>query len=122
MNNRKKNELKNWWLYLIFIGFLIILLSFAFKYYFEYNYFPNSVDEAIELYEIYIKIPFFIILGIVFLFLGGVTKYFDYEKDKKIKVRNVKKENDSIEILKIRYAKGEISKKEYGEMKKELEG
>jgi uncharacterized membrane protein len=40
---------------------------------------------------------------------------------KSIKTSNQKEEGDALKALKLRYAKGEITKKKYNEMKKELE-
>jgi len=52
-----------------------------------------------------------IALGLLILFM-----YMNY----KYRYQNKLKEEDAIEILKVRYAKGEITKEEFEQMKKEI--
>ncbi len=59
----------------------------------------------------------FIVLGIIFL---AAPAFMSIEIDK-CKKEGSKKEEDALEILNIRYAKGEITKEEYEQMKKDLE-
>jgi putative membrane protein len=65
-------------------------------------------------------LPFGIIIGVIIIFIGFLSKYY-YHKDTAVisKKENVKEEN-VIEILNKRYAKGEITKREYEQMKKDI--
>jgi len=76
--------------------------------------------------KLYNGLPFVALIGIVIMFLG----YFEplsQKEIKKAKEFEQKKDNgkdqseDAIDILNKRYAKGEINKNEYEQMKKDLE-
>jgi len=59
-----------------------------------------------------------VIMLIILLILVGVVIYFIVSKQKTVKRED---EGTPLEILKKRYAKGEISKQEFEKMKKDLE-
>jgi len=59
-----------------------------------------------------------VIMWIILLILIGVVIYFVINRQKLIKRED---EETPLEILKKRYAKGEISKQEFEKMKKDLE-
>ncbi|AGK60298.1 putative membrane protein [Archaeoglobus sulfaticallidus PM70-1] len=82
-----------WWLLFIVIGFLVYRDA-------------NERGMNGPLWFILVILP---MIGIVFLLLYIV-------------IRESKAEKTPLEILKERYAKGEITKEEYLRMKKELEG
>lgn len=58
------------------------------------------------------------ILGLVLLVVGGVLAFKEGHKPI---VESKEKEEKSIDVLKMRYAKGEITSEEYEQMKKDLE-
>lgn len=59
-----------------------------------------------------------VIMWIILLILIGVVIYFVINRQKLIKRED---EETPLEILKKRYAKGEISKQEFEKMKKDIE-
>ena len=62
-----------------------------------------------------------VFMGII-LVLAGIYDYFQADKREKEKYnKKPKVEEESIKILKSRYAKGEITKEEFEQMKKDLE-
>ena len=58
-------------------------------------------------------------MWLIFLVLVGVVIYFVMRSEKWMKRGG--SDETALDILKKRYAKGEISKQEYGKMKKELQ-
>lgn len=60
-----------------------------------------------------------IIMWIIFLIIIGVIIYFIINRGKFIKREE---DETALEIIKKRYARGEITKEEYERMKKDLEG
>ncbi len=60
--------------------------------------------------------PFFIILGVI-LFIWAITARRSDSSDEDAPV---KQDNTALEILKKRYARGEITKREFLEMKKDI--
>jgi len=67
--------------------------------------------------------PYFsgFILFIFGVFLGFVWKTFKIKYSKKHKQNNGSSNEKLLKVLKLRYAKGEITKKEYEQMKKDIE-
>lgn len=65
------------------------------------------------------SIPISIILIVLGIILLAAPAFMSIEIDK-CKKEGSKKEEDALEILNIRYAKGEISKEEFEEMKKDI--
>jgi len=88
---------------LIIIGFMIILLMLLTNAPTQEEWFDQVLGSLI------VGIPI-IVVGAVFL--------RKYDKDKR---KISQKEDSSLEILKQRYAKGEITKEDYVKMKEELE-
>ena len=60
-------------------------------------------------------------MWIILLIVIGVGAYF-YIQNQKTKGQSPTRNESHLDILKKRYAKGEISKEEYEKMKKDLEG
>ena len=96
----------------LIVGFVSLILGLFFFVYSNSYYFYGGFN------------PFFIISitaiisGLIFV-VAGVTE--NYEEKKNID-KNSDKSNNPIEVLNMRYAKGEITKKEFEEKKKDLEG
>ncbi|MCJ7788579.1 MAG: SHOCT domain-containing protein [Candidatus Atribacteria bacterium] len=61
-------------------------------------------------------------IGLAFLVVIGFVIYFIVKNMKEKKSDIVTKEETPLEILKRRYAKGEINQEEFKNMKKELQG
>ena len=55
-------------------------------------------------------------------FLGGVSHYEGHKLIEICKECEKEKTKTPIDVLKMRYAKGEITKKEFEDMKKDIEG
>lgn len=60
-------------------------------------------------------------MWIIFLIVVGVLIYFIIQAQK-TKGRQVSQHEGAMEVLKMRYAKGEIGKEEFDRMKKDIEG
>ncbi len=97
--------------YLI-IGLVSFVLGIFF-FIFSYNSFVMFRDGI----YIYIFSIFTIILGLIFI-VCGVT---ESNEDMKNIIEKSDKLNSPIDVLKMRFAKGEITKKEFEDMKKDLE-
>jgi putative membrane protein len=63
--------------------------------------------------------PFFIILGVILLIWAIVARRSDGD-EMSDKEEKQEREETALEILKKRYARGEITKREYLEMKKDI--
>jgi len=61
-------------------------------------------------------------MGILFLLIIGVVIYFIIQTETPKKSEGISKEVAPLELLKIRYAKGEIIKEEYDRIRKDLKG
>jgi len=61
-------------------------------------------------------------MGFFFLLFIGLIAYFIVKSTKTTPTEVSVKENTSLEILKKRYARGEIKKEEYDKIKKDLQG
>lgn len=81
----------------------------------------QQAEENIETATaIYNGLPFAILFGAVIIFFGLLGKYYSTKgKSTETKEKIIKGESAK-EILKKRYAKGEINKKEYEQIKKDM--
>jgi putative membrane protein len=59
-------------------------------------------------------------MGLLFLLIIGLIIYLIVKSVRTTKPEAISKEETALEILKIRYAKGEINKEEYDRIKKDL--
>lgn len=82
----------------------------------------ENILENIEFLEkLQTGMPFLILVGVVIMFIGYFEP-FSQDKIRKDKKSDDEKTNkEALEILKKRYAKGEISKEEFERMKKDVE-
>lgn len=91
-----------------------------------------SNTGASVLIAIWIVVFILFIIGFYYAIVGirrsGLTLIHEFPKEskeenhvKEIETKESKKVNEPLAILKIRYAKGEITKHQYDQMKKELE-
>ena len=73
-----------------------------------------------DLGNVSLMMNFGIIIGVIGVFASvvGITLPKEQEKDESVE----KNKEDAIEVLKLRYVKGEITKEEYEQMKKDIEG
>lgn len=116
----------------------IIILVGGLSFYFYGNYLIDEI-EAYDVYDLpiseflksinpdlkfqYEKGQIAVAVGIIFIVVGiilctaGILTPFVVSK---IKDKDDKKEKDALAILNLRYAKGEISKKEFEKMKKDI--
>ncbi len=62
------------------------------------------------------------LMGLLFLLFIGLIVYLIVKSAKTTPTETSLKENTSLEILKKRYARGEINKEEYDRIKKDLQG
>jgi len=60
-------------------------------------------------------------MGFLFLLIIGLIIYLMVKSVRTTKPEAISKEETSLDILKIRYAKGEINKEEYDRIKKDLQ-
>lgn len=99
----------------IFIGILVILFPLI-SYYTTPIWFRETGQEMCLVAGIF--------FGII-LICGGIIDYFRAEKEMLGKKSDgeitAETKDESLKILKLRYAKGEISKEEFEQMKKDLE-
>ena len=93
------------------LGIVSLVLGMFF---FIYSYNSFLIFNGINF--IFIISIFAIIFGLIFV-VCGVT---EPDKDKKNLIEKSDKMNNPIDILKMRFAKGEITKKEFEDMKQEL--
>lgn len=61
-------------------------------------------------------------MGLLFLLIIGFAIYFIIQAETTKKSEDILKEVSPLELLKIRYAKGEIIKEEYDRIRKDLKG
>ncbi|MCJ7656354.1 MAG: SHOCT domain-containing protein [Candidatus Atribacteria bacterium] len=61
-------------------------------------------------------------MGLLFLLIIGFAIYFIIQAETTKKSEDILKEVAPLELLKIRYAKGEIIKEEYDRIRKDLKG
>ncbi|MCX6664117.1 MAG: SHOCT domain-containing protein [Euryarchaeota archaeon] len=84
--------------------------------------YKSNVGTAQEVQK---SLPFGILIGAVIMFVGFIVNkdiFLDkIFKDKKEIEKISKTSNDAINILNLRYAKGEITKEQFEQMKKDLE-
>lgn len=107
----------------ILIGFILLIFGFWGETWVHEQMF-NSMSSSIDVYKFWINVDSFRKicqpLSIVLLIVGGILLFYslsyqDYSK------KNSMKTDEPIKFLKIRYAKGEITKEKYEQMKKEIE-
>ena len=60
-------------------------------------------------------------MWLIFIIIAGVVVYFIFERSKRAGNLGDSAGESAVEILKRRYAKGEITKEEFDRMKKEIE-
>ena len=98
----------------LYIGLLFLLIA-AFFYILNYDIALTSIIFW-----------FFFWWGIIFFPAGLIDWYnYYYKPQKELEAKKQKMENvteEAIRTLKTRYVKGEISKEEYEQMKKDIEG
>lgn len=105
-------------------GFCIFIIGLAGLTYVNNIYLPEEAETASD-FELGRKLnnalPFVIIVGITAMFLGYFEPFSQKEKETN-NLHNInKKQNETtIEILNQRYVKGEISKEEFEQMKKDI--
>jgi len=100
---------------MLIIGIVCIVLGFIF------NMFAWSIAPVLSI----IGVIFYLVGGIlisiaIIIWVNSYTKRALKDTMKEAYVEG-KSETDSLQILKTRYAKGEINKQEYEQMKKDLE-
>lgn len=74
----------------------------------EFGYYGNGLISLI-----FTLLFWVVVIYLIVAFIKTIKKSVGFRKD-------FDKEDDAVEILKVRYAKGEIDKKEFDSMKKDL--
>jgi uncharacterized membrane protein len=80
-----------------------------------------EAEENIESARgVYNGLPFVILIGVAIMFFGFLAKYKSQKQDVTKPKVETHQEEDAIEILTKRYAKGEITKTDYEQMKEDI--
>jgi uncharacterized membrane protein len=150
----ENNKIESW-IWIIVIGFFIIIGGIGGMFYINNVYIPEQEDIIVESAEmrkasikylddwesawdmyydmgieaeeniesargVYNGLPFVILIGVAIMFFGFLAKYKSQKQDVTKPKVETHQEEDAIEILTKRYAKGEITKTDYEQMKEDI--
>jgi len=135
LTEKERGTLALGWILLV-IGFILLVFGFGSENWIH----QQAVNSALTLgdYQFWLNMDnirqFCIPLSIVFIICGGVILFYQMimpkNKENSSNIQSLKikdnipmftAEDESINILRTRYAKGEITKEQYEQMKKDLE-
>jgi len=98
------------------IGIIVIFIGIIYA-----PFFPSAQENCVSLSS-FVGGIVLIVIGIWFSkkSIHNLSQKVKIEKEDNIKPTSIREDAD--EVLKLRYAKGEITKEEFEEMKKDIEG